>query len=101
LRRAIYAGWIDQEKYLEQRDLLQNDFLQGDETLHLRHATKEEFAAFQASCAKAEASWMETHIEAIRRVVSDTASLPAPWDKLTARLGKHVFDRSLKDRKKP
>lgn len=95
LRRAVYAGWLDRDAYLAKRDELQQKFLDGDAALRERGADAAAFAAFQSECANAEQAWMESYAEAIRKVVSSFDSLPRPWAKLTARLGKRVFERDF------
>lgn len=101
LRRAIYAGEVNQDAYLNERDRLQHMFLDGDERLRRQHASASMFAAFQAQCAAAERVWMESYVEAIKNVVNNPNRLPSPWNRLTTVLGKHVFSKDLNVRKQP
>jgi dipeptidase len=101
LRRAIYAGWVDKEAYFAKRDELQKRFLEGDRNLRAHQANAERYAAFQRECATAEQAFVESHVEMVRKVVARFDALPRPWDKLTAKLGKRVFERDLSKRMKP
>ena len=98
LVRAIYANLIDLKTYRDQIIKLQNKFIEEEEKLIKRNASKEDFLAFSLKCSQEEHALVDSYQEQIALVKEEKDKLPKIWKKLTETLGINVFETDLKKR---
>ncbi|MFY9423032.1 MAG: C69 family dipeptidase [Bacilli bacterium] len=96
LQRAIYAGLVGEGEYKNRLQKLEAAFLSEAESLE--HAADEDFRKFVISASKEEQGFIESYREKIEFLKKNPQALPRLWRKITARLGKNVFERHLSAR---
>ncbi len=100
LNRAVYGGIVDANELREKTRSLEASFVERYYDALDKDMPDAELKKLCAQCSKEEAKLVESYREQIERVKSGAAPLPKLWVKKTAKLGKNVFARDLKDRKK-
>lgn len=97
LKRAIYAGLIDVFDYQSKMSSLQKKMISivRNSDNELNKSSKSEL---QNQCFSLEKEWLDTFASAIDCIKSNTTPGKGQWKKLNQRLGKNVFERTLKKR---
>lgn len=97
LVRAIYAGLINETEYKNQLKILEERFIIEAEKL-FEKGNKEELKEFIILASKKEMEFIEGYRKEIEYLKDNKRKLPKRWRKLTEKLGRNVYERSLENR---
>ena len=98
LVRAVYAGLVGLADYRGELTGIQRSFLEGDDRLFAKQATKAEYKAYQKACSDREQAFVESFREAIDRIAENPAGLSPLWVRKTITLGHNASAPTLKER---
>ncbi|MDD2445738.1 MAG: hypothetical protein PHX09_02890 [Clostridia bacterium] len=94
--RAIYAGLIDLDDWVEKARNLENTFIEEDKKLMNQNASLSSLVEFSAKCSEEEEKLINKYTAEIQKI--ETLTKPRLWAKRTKKLGKNVFERLLSKR---
>lgn len=97
LVRAIYAGLINETEYKNQLKILEERFIIEAEKL-FEKGNEEELKEFIILASKKEMEFIEGYRKEIEYLKDNKRKLPKRWRKLTEKLGRNVYERSLENR---